>query len=60
MKKRELYIKPSVLRLDYTVDADVVSFSGCKTTGNTDTKTLDTGFVSGSCSETQCQSVTLS
>ncbi|GAC1658724.1 MAG: hypothetical protein NVS4B3_26330 [Gemmatimonadaceae bacterium] len=28
---KDPYEKPSVLRLDYTIDAEVVSFAGCKT-----------------------------
>lgn len=34
MKSRDQYIKPTLIRLDFTTDVAVVSFSGCKTSGS--------------------------
>jgi hypothetical protein len=54
MQSRDPYIKPSLLRLDFTTDVEVVSFSGCKTSGSS---TGGRQFIAtGGCEQPQCQS----
>ena len=54
MKVRDQYIKPTLIRLDFTTDVAVVSFSGCKTSGSS---TGGRGFEpSGGCEQPTCQS----
>lgn len=57
MKEREQYIKPSVLRLDYSVDTDVVSFSSCKSAFNNNGR-ITAPNSTLSCQSTSCSSVT--
>ena len=48
MFQRELYIKPSVLQLDYEVDREIVSFQVCKSISNQDARG-SSGPVGSSC-----------
>lgn len=38
MIRKEMYVKPSVLELDYEVDRDLVTFQTCKSLTNQDAK----------------------
>ena len=51
MTRKEVYIKPSVLELDYEVDRDLVTFQTCKSLGNQDGKGGTPG--PGSCEDVQ-------
>lgn len=60
MTQREQYIKPSVLRLDYSADADVVSFAACKSFSNHDARGVGDPAAGSSCAVSTCQSATVS
>ena len=51
MIRKEAYIKPSVLELDYEVDRDLVTFQTCKSLNNQDGKGNTPG--PGSCEDVQ-------
>lgn len=58
MRERAPYTKPAVLRLDYSVDAAVVSFTSCKSSANNDGRVSSEPGATGSCNATSCSSVT--
>lgn len=55
MTVREQYIKPSLLRLNFTTDVSVCELTNCKTTSSSSGQCLATG--SSSCETTACNSI---
>ena len=54
MKQKDQYIKPTLIRLDFTTDVAVVSFAGCKTSGSS---SGGRGIVTeGGCEQPDCSS----
>jgi hypothetical protein len=59
-QQRQQYIKPSVLRLDYSTDAAVVSFGSCKSDRNSDTRGDPQNPQGTSCDTSVCSSFSAS
>jgi len=56
--ERRLYIKPSVLQLDFTTDEEVVSMSSCKSNNSSSMQGMPRFPIPGSsCGASQCSSV---
>ena len=60
MTQRDQYIKPSLLRLEYSTDTDVVSFGSCKSQQNTDSRGSGTPGSGLSCETSSCSSASAS
>jgi hypothetical protein len=54
--KRNQYIKPSVLQLDFSTDEEVVSLSSCKSSTSSAGQIFG-GSTEGSCASSGCSSV---
>lgn len=55
MTTREQYIKPSILRLNFTTDISACDFTNCKTTSSSSGQCVATG--SSSCETTSCNAI---